>query len=217
MLAALLSILALGFVLGMRHATDPDHVVAVTTIVAQQRSLARAARTGVLWGIGHTATILLVGGAIVALKLQLSTIPVRVGLSLELAVAVMLIVLGLLTLAGDDRRVSESTARPMTIGFVHGLAGSAAVATLPQVALIPSPLWAVAYLAVFGVGTIAGMMLVTVSIAAPSLIATRRFAGMNRTLRIASGVASIGFGLFLVHRIGFVDGLFTTAPAWTPH
>ena len=66
MLTALVSVLVLGFVLGMRHATDPDHVVAVTTIVSQQRSLARAARTGVLWGIGHTATILLVGGAIVA-------------------------------------------------------------------------------------------------------------------------------------------------------
>ena len=217
MLPALLSVLALGFVLGMRHATDPDHVVAVTTIVSQQRSLARAARTGVLWGIGHTGTILLVGGAIIALKLQLSGIPARLGLSLELAVAVMLIVLGLLTLAGDDRRVSESTARPMTIGFVHGLAGSAAVVTLPQVALIPDPMWAVGYLAVFGIGTIAGMMLVTVSIAAPSLFAARRFAGMNRTLRIASGVASIGFGLLLVHRIGFVDGLFTANPAWTPH
>lgn len=216
MLPALLSVLLLGFVLGMRHATDPDHVVAVTTIVSQQRSLARAARTGVLWGIGHTTTILLVGGAIVLLKLQLSIIPPRLGLSLELAVAVMLIVLGLLTLAGNDRRVSESTARPMTIGFVHGLAGSAAVATLPQVALIPDPAWALGYLGVFGVGTIAGMMLITVSIAAPSLIAVRRFAGMNRTLRIASGVASIGFGLLLVHRIGFVDGLFTTAPAWTP-
>jgi cytochrome c biogenesis protein CcdA len=126
-------------------------------------------------------------------------------------------VLGLLTLAGDDRRVSESTARPITIGFVHGLAGSAAVATLPQVALIPDPRWAIGYLAVFGVGTIAGMMLVTVSIAAPALIATRQFSGMNRTLRIASGVASIAFGLFLAHRIGFVDGLFTTAPVWTPH
>ena len=215
MLAALLSVLVLGFLLGMRHATDPDHVVAVTTIVSQQRSLTRAARTGVLWGVGHTATILLVGGAIILLKVQLSGIPPRLGLSLELAVAVMLIVLGLLTLAGDDRRVSESTARPMTIGFVHGLAGSAAVATLPQVALIPDPRWAVGYLAVFGVGTIAGMMLVTVSIAAPALIAMRQFSGMNRKLRIASGVASIGFGLFLVHRIGFVDGLFTAAPAWT--
>ena len=212
-----LAVLGLGFVLGMRHATDPDHVVAVTTIVSQQRSLLRAARTGMLWGVGHTATILLAGGAIVLLKLQLEQIPPRVGLSLEMAVAVMLIVLGLLTLAGDDRRVSESTARPMTIGFVHGLAGSAAVATLPQVALIPDPWWAVGYLGVFGIGTIAGMMLVTASIAAPSLFAVNRFAGMNRTLRIASGMASIGFGLLLVHRIGFVDGLFTSAPQWVAH
>ena len=217
MLAALVSVLALGFLLGMRHATDPDHVVAVTTIVSQQRSLARAARTGVLWGIGHTATIVLVGGAIIVLRVKLDGIPPRVGLSLEFAVAVMLVVLGLLTLAGGERRVADSTARPITVGFVHGLAGSAAVATLPQVALIPDPRWAFGYLAVFGVGTIAGMLLVTVSIAAPSLLATRRFAEMNRTLRIASGVASIAFGLFLVHRIGFVDGLFTAAPAWMPH
>lgn len=217
MLPALFGVLTLGFLLGMRHATDPDHVVAVTTIVSQQRSLARAARTGLLWGVGHTGTILLVGGAIIALKLQVDGIPPRIGLALELAVAVMLIVLGLLTLAGGERRVADSTARPLTVGFVHGLAGSAAVATLPQVALIPDPLWATGYLAVFGVGTIAGMMLITVSIAAPSLFAAHRFAGMNHTLRVASGVASIGFGLFLVHRIGFVDGLFTGAPSWTPH
>ena len=215
-MTALLGVLALGFLLGMRHATDPDHVVAVTTIVSQQKSLARAARTGMLWGIGHTATILLVGGAIIALKLQVSGIPPRVGLSLEFAVAVMLVVLGLLTLAGGERQVADSTARPLTVGFVHGLAGSAAVVTLPQVALIPDPLWAVGYLAVFGVGTIGGMLLVTASIAAPSLLATRRFDGLNRTLRLASGMASIAFGLFLAHRIGFVDGLFTSSPTWTP-
>jgi high-affinity nickel-transport protein len=213
-LTALVTVLVLGFLLGMRHATDPDHVVAVTTIVTHQRSLSRAARTGVLWGMGHSATILIAGGAIVGLRLQLTDIPARLGLSLELAVAVMLIVLGMLTLAGNDRGVAESTARPVTIGFVHGLAGSAAVATLPQVALIPDARWALGYLAVFGVGTIAGMMLITLSIATPSLLAVRRFSGMPRTLRIASGVASIGFGLLLVHRIGFVDGLFTAAPAW---
>ena len=216
MLTALLGVIVLGFLLGMRHATDPDHVVAVTTIVSQQKSLARAARTGVLWGIGHTTTIFLVGGAIVVLKVQLSAIPARVGLSLEFAVAVMLVVLGLLTLTGGERRVADSTARPLTVGFVHGLAGSAAVATLPQVALIPNPAWALAYLAVFGIGTIAGMLLITVSIAAPSLLATHRFAGLNRTLRVASGVASIAFGLFHAHRIGFVHGLFTSAPSWTP-
>ncbi len=212
MLAALLSVLALGFLLGMRHATDPDHVVAVTTIVTQQRSLARAARTGMLWGLGHTVTILLVGGAIVLLKVRLDHIPAKVGLSLEFAVAVMLVVLGLLTLAGGERQVADSTSRPLTVGFVHGLAGSAAVVTLPQVALIPDPRWAVGYLAVFGIGTIAGMLLVTASIAAPALFATRRFSGMNRSLRIASGLASIGFGLVLAHRIGFVDGLFTAMP-----
>ena len=216
MLTALFGVVVLGFLLGMRHATDPDHVVAVTTIVSQQRSLGRAARTGVLWGIGHTATILLVGGAIIVLKIQVSAIPPRIGLTMEFAVAVMLVVLGLLTLAGGERHVADSTARPLTVGFVHGLAGSAAVATLPQVALIPDPLWAAAYLGVFGVGTIAGMMLVTASIAAPTLLATHRFAGLNRNLRIASGVVSIAFGLFLAHRIGFVDGLFSSTASWTP-
>ena len=105
-MAELLTLAGFGFLLGMRHATDPDHVVAVTTIVSQQRSLARAARTGVLWGLGHTATIILVGGAIVLLKVRLSGIPPRVGLSLELAVAVMLIVLGLIargTTVGSPR------------------------------------------------------------------------------------------------------------------
>ena len=114
MLTALLSVTLLGFLLGMRHATDPDHVVAVTTIVTQQRSLARAARIGVLWGVGHTATIILVGGAIIVAKVQLSAIPPRVGLALEFVVALMLIVLGLLTLAGSERRVADSTARPLT-------------------------------------------------------------------------------------------------------
>ena len=128
----------------------------------------------------------------------------------------MLVVLGLLTLAGGERGVADSTARPLTVGFIHGLAGSAAVATLPQVALIPNPVWALAYLGVFGIGTIVGMLLITVSIAAPSLLAAHRFASLNTTLRIASGVASVGFGLFLAHRIGFVDGLFTSPPSWSP-
>src|SRR3979409_222580 len=107
MLTALFGVLVIGFLLGMRHATDPDHVVAVTTIVSQQKSLAREGRTGVLWGIGHTATILLVGGAIIVLKVQLAGIPPRLGLSLEFAVAVMLVVLGLLTLAAGERRVAD--------------------------------------------------------------------------------------------------------------
>src|SRR5215212_2396670 len=94
------SILLLGFVLGMRHATDADHVVAVTTIASDRASLWSASAVGALWGIGHTITILLVGGAIVVFRLA---IPARLGLAMEFAVAVMLIVLGAINLGGRQR------------------------------------------------------------------------------------------------------------------
>ena len=97
-----ISILLLGFLLGMRHATDADHVVAVTTIVSEEGSVRRASGIGALWGIGHSITVLLVGGAIIAFRLA---IPPRLGLALEFSVALMLIALGLITLAG--RRVGS--------------------------------------------------------------------------------------------------------------
>src|ERR1700689_3667710 len=92
-----LSILAMGFFLGMRHATDPDHVIAVTTIVSNQRNSMRAALIGAFWGLGHTLTILVVGAGIILFNL---VIPVRLGLSMELAVALMLIILGIWNVAG---------------------------------------------------------------------------------------------------------------------
>lgn len=217
MVLALTSVLLLGLLLGMRHATDPDHVVAVTTIVSHQRSVGRAAWVGVLWGIGHTTTIFIAGALIIGLRLQLTAIPPRIGLALEFAVALMLVVLGILALSGRAERVAHSHRRPLAVGFVHGLAGSAAVLALPQVALIPNPAWAVGYLLVFGLGTIAGMMAITAAIAVPTVYSTHRFASMQRYLRVASGVASIAFGLFLAHQIGVVDGLFTANPRWTPH
>src|SRR5580693_5001497 len=94
---SLLSILALGFFLGMRHATDPDHVIAVTTIVSNQRNSVRSALLGAFWGVGHTLTILVVGAGIILFDL---VIPARLGLSMELSVAIMLIVLGLVNVAG---------------------------------------------------------------------------------------------------------------------
>src|SRR5438270_13116182 len=87
-----LSIIAIGFFLGMRHATDPDHVIAVTTIVSRQNKISRAALTGIFWGIGHTLTIFVVGTAIILFGV---VIPARIGLSMELSVALMLIVLGI--------------------------------------------------------------------------------------------------------------------------
>ena len=93
-----LAILAIGFLLGMRHATDPDHVIAVSTIVSRERSIVKAGLIGVLWGVGHTLTILVVGAAIILFGVA---IPTRVGLTMEFSVGLMLILLGILNL---DRR-----------------------------------------------------------------------------------------------------------------
>jgi high-affinity nickel permease len=197
----------------MRHATDPDHIVAVTTIVARERSVVKAAGIGAVWGLGHTITLLLVGGAIIAFKVGFNA---RLGLSMELCVAVMLIVLGLLNLFDVKMSVgAPSTSRPFFVGVVHGLAGSAAAALL-IVPLMDDPRWAALYLVTFGLGTIVGMSIVTISIAAPSLLAAAHMPSLQRSLRLASGAVSLVFGLYLAHKIGFADGLFTSDPRWTP-
>jgi hypothetical protein len=199
--------------LGMRHATDPDHIVAVTTIVTRERSVLKAAGIGAVWGLGHTITLLLVGGAIIVFKIGFNA---RVGLSMELCVAVMLIVLGLLNLF--DVKMSPgapTTSRPFFVGAVHGLAGSAAAALL-IVPLMDDPRWAVLYLVTFGLGTIVGMSIVTISIAAPSLLAAAHMPSLQRSLRLGSGAVSLIFGLYLAQKIGFADGLFTSEPRWTP-
>jgi sulfite exporter TauE/SafE len=105
--------------------------------------------------------------------------------------------------------------RPLLIGLVHGLAGSAAVALL-VLALIKNPWWAIAYLVLFGIGTIAGMMLITAAIGAVVAYASGRSSRVERCLRVASGLLSLGFGLFLVYQIGVVDGLITGHPGATP-
>lgn len=230
----LTALLALGFFLGMRHATDADHVVAVTTIVSRRRTLRAAVPVGVLWGLGHTATILLVGGAIVLFGV---VIPPRVGLGMELSVAVMLVLLGALNVwaflrdAGKlphshegpsgrtevdaDAGGSTLSLRPLAVGLVHGLAGSAAVALL-VLAAIRDAAWALAYLVVFCAGTVAGMLVITMALALPVVAAAARFGRLHRTLGVTTGLASVLLGALLAYKIGFVQGLFTAHPQWLP-
>src|SRR2546430_12314611 len=111
----LVSIIVLGFFLGMRHATDPDHVIAVTTIVSRQRSVRHAALIGLLWGLGHTITILVVGSAIILFGLVIRP---RIGLTLELWVGLLLILLEVLNLPGSLRWFTE-TVRPLQLGQHH--------------------------------------------------------------------------------------------------
>jgi len=263
----LFSIIALGFFLGMRHATDADHVIAVTTIVCRQRSIKHAALIGALWGVGHTITISVVGLAIILFGL---VIPPGVGLTMELSVGLMLILLGILNLSGIMRWISETLTpiqlgqhshphshgdyahthphshnpenhghaedartvgwmdrifgrlglyqviRPLVVGVVHGLAGSAAIALL-VLTTIRVPSWAVVYLLVFGIGTIAGMMLITAAIAVPFAFSEGRFIRVNRALGLVSGLVSLAFGIFIVYQMGFANGLFTGNPIWHPH
>ena len=269
-MASGLAILAIGLLLGIRHASDPDHVIAVSTIVSRERSLWKAGVIGILWGIGHTLTITAVGAGIILFGL---VIPARVGLTMEFCVGLMLILLGVLNLTGVMQWMSEKfspahpptigehahihvhgsqlhlhrhthspggehhgenldppgwiqrrfagigvyqTVRPLFVGIVHGLAGSAAVALL-VLSTIQQPRWGVLYLLIFGLGTVIGMMLITAAIALPFSFAGYKFAWLNRGLVTSSGLISLAFGLFVCYRIGFVDGLFTSTPHWTPN
>jgi ABC-type nickel/cobalt efflux system permease component RcnA len=262
-----LSIIAIGFFLGMRHATDPDHVIAVTAIVSRQNKISRAALTGIFWGVGHTFTIFVAGTAIILFGV---VIPARIGLSMELSVALMLVILGLMNVVAFVRTARSITKvqhagtvhthhhshgdyihthphghtpeshphspdqtplarmdrvfgtkdiyrqfRPLLIGTVHGLAGSAAVALL-VLTTIRDPRWAIAYLLVFGAGTVAGMMLITMSIASAFTFFGRRHVKFSVRLGLASGLLSLAFGLLLVYQIGFVGGLFSGHPQWIP-
>lgn len=247
---SLAAVLALGFFLGMRHATDADHVVAVSTIVSRRRTLRAAAPIGMLWGIGHTLTILLVGGAIILFGI---VIPPRLGLGMEFSVAIMLVLLGALNVRsvlrdaraiagahshshdpahvhdglvhvhGDAAQVRSAGPalralgglRPLLVGIVHGLAGSAAVALLVLGAIEDASL-ALVYLLVFSLGTIAGMVLITTALAVPVAAAAQRFASFHRVLGVATGLASVAFGGLLVYEIGFVQGLFSADMHWSP-
>ncbi len=218
MLSDAITPVLLGALLGLRHATDADHVVAVTTIVAREKSMLRAARVGAVWGIGHSITLLVLGGAIIAFRL---VIPPRVGLALEFSVAVMLIGLGYANLRTRDESTEVRLSRPFLIGVVHGLAGSAAVALL-VLATIREPLAAAVYLTMFGLGTILGMMTVTMLLAAPVRIAEARVGSgqlgrMQSGVRMAAGALSIVLGMMLARELIVDGGLFGAVPSWDPH
>jgi high-affinity nickel-transport protein len=210
----------LGFLLGLKHATDADHVVAITTIVSREKSFRRAAWIGGLWGVGHSMTVLLVGGAMVVFRIAM---PPRVGLSLEFGVAIMLIVLGFNNLRPSQTAKTHShdippqfnSIRPVIIGVVHGLAGSAAAALL-VLAAISDTMYALAYLFIFGVGTIAGMTLITAILAVPSVYAADRVAKLQHGIRLAAGALSLLFGIFVAREIIVNGGLFSDVTHWIP-
>jgi len=224
------TILLLGLLLGMRHALDADHLAAVATLVTRSRSVGHTVLQGVAWGAGHTLTLLLFGGAVLVLGLVL---PEPAALALELAVGVMLVVLGAELLyrlwrgrvhfhahrhadgaahfhahahAGeslhDPDRHEHSHGFPLRallVGMVHGMAGSAALILL-SLETLRTPAWGLVYIALFGIGSIAGMAALSVAIAIPMRLTSRRLDRAHGGLSALVGLATVLLGCYVVFR-----------------
>jgi sulfite exporter TauE/SafE len=224
----ILTVLALAFFLGLKHATDADHVAAVTTLLGDRRSLLGSCWVGVFWGAGHTLSLAIAGLAVIFLKLRVSS---WLETRLEMAVAIMLIALGVRVLYKawkgsfefhrhshthfstdvtphahwhlHSRRSLQAHAgwihvglRPLVVGMVHGAAGSGALMLL-VLSTIHSPAEGLAYIVIFGVGSIAGMLAISVLLAMPLQWISNRTAGGYRRVQIAAGLFSCLFGAYL--------------------
>ena len=233
--------LALGLVFGLKHATEADHVIAVTTIVSEQRKLWRAALVGLLWGTGHTASLVIIGAIVLVLH---ATIPDGVSNWLEFCVALMIILMGATAFykALNQRRSihvhqhqhdgythahlhfhDEETAhdglphahthsirriglKPMIVGVMHGLAGSAAL-TLLVLTQITSAFIGILYLLVFGLGSIVGMLLMSGLVGLQFVLSARKLGNAHYALQTAAGALSVCFGLWYAYQTGVASGL----------
>ncbi|MEK6324139.1 MAG: urease accessory protein UreH [Acidobacteriota bacterium] len=226
------AVLTFGFILGLRHALDPDHLVAISTIVSEHKSVARSSLVGTFWGLGHSASLLAIG---VVLLLLRASIPETITLWMEVPVAGMLIALGVTATwqamrerglrihththaheeaapphkhlhlhARDEHshqhRLIRIGRRPFILGMVHGIAGSAAI-TLAVLTTIPSVALGLVYIAVFGIGSIGGMLLMSAIIGLPFAVTARRFSIVNGGIRLFAGLFSILFGLVLAWKL----------------
>jgi sulfite exporter TauE/SafE len=227
------SVLFVGFILGIKGGTEPDHVVAVSTIASQNKKLWKAAVTGVFWGIGHTTTLFAVSIALILFK---GEIPEAWALSFEMIVGIMMIYLGFTTIYSLRKRKIhahvhkhsgvehmhfhyhqdtethvhphsvELHRKPFLIGLIHGLAGSAAMVLLTASSV--GSLWEAAmYLFVYGVGTLIGMFACTALISIPFVLSNQNFK-LNHSLIHVAGTISFVYGVYLIYSIGFNDGLF---------
>ena len=207
-----------GVLLGMRHAGEPDHLAAIGTLVAEERSPRGGLRLGAFWGLGHTLSLLAVAALLTALQTRL---PARVADIFELAVAIMLLGLGTRALAravreggsgpstihahGADRHQHRGPAghvhlgpwtlswRPLLVGILHGLAGSGALTAL-VLASLPTTAARLWYVALFGIGSIAGMAVLS-GLAGWLLARLGRRPGAARILSGATGAFSIVLGV----------------------
>jgi len=225
------SLLGFGFLLGIKHAFDADHVVAISTMVSRHKSIKRSSLLGMFWGVGHTISLLVVGLVILLLKIS---IPEKVALSLEFIVGIMLVLLGINVfmtmnknkihfhkhrhgkeehihfhshkLAKNHAHEHTTLYKSLLIGAIHGLAGSAAI-TLLVLTTVKSFWIGMIYMLTFGIGSILGMMLISSIISLPFIIISIKFKRIRNIMNISAGLISTAIGLIILYDIGFVEGL----------
>lgn len=234
-------VLGLGLIFGLKHATEADHVIAVSTIVSEHRKLARAMLVGLLWGTGHTASLVLVGTIVLLLRIS---IPDTVASWLEFMVALMIIGLGAAAVirvvrsrndfhlhthahdgqkhahvhfhddpaphesnSGHSHAIRKIGLKPLIVGAVHGLAGSAAL-TLLVLTQISSFGIGMLYLCVFGVGSIGGMLAMSSLVGVPFALTAQRLGKFHVALQVLAGVFSVLFGFWYAYETGVVASLF---------
>ena len=233
-----MAVLGLGFLLGLKHATEADHLAAVSTIAAERKSLWSSALVGGLWGLGHTISLTVAGILVLLLNFEISE---RTETALEFCVGIMLTLLGLNVLkklvrggnlhfhshehgshahvhphiheAGKAERPDahhgfSMSPRALLIGMVHGMAGSAALMLL-VIPTIESKAIGLLYIVVFGIGSIGGMMIMSFLVGLPFTLTALRFNRFNSLLQGSAGLISIGLGLMIVYEKGFSSGLLT--------
>ena len=195
-----LLVLGLGFVLGLKHATDPDHIVAVTTFLGEERHLRRACAIGLFWGLGHTIALSIAGLMVIGLK-----IPMSKWLADRLELAAVLIILGARLISTVHTRWHEHrhdfahrrlSLRPLFVGIVHGTAGSAAL-TLLVLSTISSTMNGLLYILIFGIGSMLGMLTISLLLALPLQFARGRMNSAIRPIQMSTGILSCAFGVYL--------------------
>jgi len=228
MIADAILLLGLGFFLGLEHAFEPDHVVAVSSIVSKHKNLKKTTILGALWGLGHTTTLFIVGLLVLALKI---TIPETIALSLEFIVGIVIVILGVIIIKdiilnkkhihkhthnGDthvhfhshkDTNSHHHYHKSFAVGLVHGMAGSAALMLL-VLSTMNSISLGIVYILLFGIGSMVGMAIVGGLISLPFIYTSKKFTSLNIKIRYITGFFSIIFGTFLMIKIGVFEGLF---------
>lgn len=232
-------LLAFGFFTGLQHATEADHVSAVATLVSKNRKLSKASLLGALWGAGHTATLFIAGFAVLLFAISIPA-KLALSAELGVGIMLIVLGLSAIGKAKENKYLNilfgifaakhlhphfhgnkfhvhvhshdeehDHSHKSVIVGMIHGLAGSGALmlVVLSTVGSIASGL---TYIALFGIGSIVGMLAISTLIGMPFVFTAKRFVKINSYIALLAALVSVALGISIIYEISFLEGLFIT-------